>query len=83
MTAVAKSRLKIGIARSVAVLLAMEALVFFLGYVALFVIGALSGGTTEGFRMASGVFYSWFGFALLGLLGWAVFMAILVVSGRK
>ena len=71
------------IARSVAILLAMEVLVFLLGYAAFFAIGALSGGVAEGSRMASGVFFSWCAFALLGLLGWAVCMVILAITRRK
>jgi hypothetical protein len=80
---VTKSRLKVGIATSIALLVAMEALVFLLGYAAFFAVGALSGGMTEGFRMASGALYSWFAFVLLGLFGWAVCMVILVISRRK
>jgi ABC-type branched-subunit amino acid transport system permease subunit len=79
---VTTSRLRIGITRSIAVLLAMEVLVFVLGYVAFFAIGAFSGGMTEGSRMASGVFHSWFAFALLGVIGWAVCMVIWVITGR-
>ena len=78
-----KNRFMIGIARSVAILLAMEGLVFLLSYVAFFTIGVLSGGMAEGSRMASGLFYSWFAFALLGLLGWAVCLVILAITKRK
>ena len=78
-----KNRFMTGIARSIAILLAMEVLVFLLGYVAFFAIGVLSGGMAEGSRMASGVFYSWFAFAVLGLLGWAVCLVILAITRRK
>ena len=62
------------IARGVAILLAMEVLVFLLGYTAFFTIGVLSGGMAEGSRMASGVFYSWSAFVawfvwVVGLYG--------------
>ena len=72
-----------GIARILGLLVAMEFLVFLLGYAAFFTVGALSDGISEGYRSASGVFYSWFAFVLLGLLGWAVLVSVLFVCRRK
>jgi hypothetical protein len=65
-----------------AIFCAMEVLVFLFGYVIEFAIGVTSGGVSEGFRLASGVFYSWFGFVLIGLLGTVVCATILMVKRK-
>lgn len=61
----------------------MEVLVFVLAHAAFFAIGILSGGMGEGFYLASGVFFYWDAFALLGLIGWIVCLVILAVTRRK
>jgi hypothetical protein len=68
---------KVGIMKAVAIFLAMEMLMFLLGTVADFAVGASNGGIPEGFRMASGGLYSWFGFVMLGFIGWLVVMVAL------
>lgn len=78
-----KNSRKIGIARSITLLVVIEVLIFLFGYAAFFAIGAFSGGISEGFGLESGIFYSWFAFVLLGLLGWAVCMTALIVCQQK
>ena len=78
-----KIKKKIGLTKAVALLLAMEILVFLIGYAFGFIIGASSGGLQEGFRLASGVLYSWVAFALLGIIGWSICIAALVFKSQN
>jgi hypothetical protein len=71
-----------GIVKALAILLAAEVSVFLLGCVIFFIIGASSGGMQEGLRMASGVLYSWFAFAVLGFLVGAVCAAITILKHK-
>lgn len=64
------------------IFLAAETLVFLLGFVCFFVVGASSGGIQEGLRMGSGVFYSWFAFAVLGFLVGAVCAAVTIFKHK-
>jgi len=78
-----QNRAKVGIMKAVAIFFAMEILVFLLGAVAGFAVGASNGGVRQGFEMASGVLYSWFGFVLLGFIGWLVVMVALAFRGKS
>lgn len=77
-----QNRRKVGIVRGIAILFAMEVLVFLFAYIAAFIDIASNDGMHEGFRMASGVFYGWFAFVVLGLIAWAVCMLILIFISR-
>ena len=77
-----QNRAKVGIGRAVAILFVTEILVFLLGAMAGFAIGASQNGISAGFKMALGVLYNWFGFAVLGFLGWAVVMGALAVRTK-
>ena len=61
----------------------MEFLIFSLGCVASLAAGAYIGGMAEGFNSVFAVFFYWYAFALLGLLAWAVCIAILAITKRK
>lgn len=71
-----------GITKIISILLTVEIFIFLLGYIFFFVIGALSGGVQEGFRMASGVFYSWFAFAVIGFLIGLACVAIITFKNK-
>jgi hypothetical protein len=68
--------------KAVATFIAMEVLVFLLAAAFYFVIGVSHSGIQEGFRMASGVLYSWFAFVVLGFIGWVVWMVALAFRGK-
>jgi hypothetical protein len=78
-----RNRSKIGIMKAVAIFIAMEILVFLLAAVFYFVIGVSDSGIQGGFQMASGVLYSWFGFVMLGFIGWLVIMIVLAFKGKN
>jgi hypothetical protein len=66
-----------------AIFCAMEVLIFLFGYVIEFAIGVASGGVSEGFRLASGVFYSWIAYVLIGFLGTVVYATILILKRKS
>ena len=74
---VMRNGFKARMVRAVAILFAMEILIFLLGAVAGFAIGVSDSGIQQGFGMASGVLYNWFGFAVLGIVAWVVVMVAL------
>jgi hypothetical protein len=78
-----QNRSRVGIVKAVAIFFAMEVLVFLLGAVVGFAIGVSNGGIQEGFGMASGVLYGWFGFVVLGFIGWVVCMVALAFRGKS
>lgn len=71
-----------GILKILTILFVAEIVVFLFGYVFFFIIGASNGGIQEGFRMASGVLYSWFAFAGLGFLIGLVCIAIIIFKNK-
>jgi len=65
-----------------AIFCALEVLIFLFDYVIEFAIGVASEGVSEGFRLASGVFYSWVAFVLIGFLGALLYATILMVKRK-
>jgi hypothetical protein len=69
---------------AVAIFIAIEILIFLLATAFAFAIGVSNGGIQEGFRMASGVLFGWFGLVVLGVAAWIVCIAALAfASWRK
>jgi hypothetical protein len=71
-----------GIVKTLGILLAAEILVFLLGCVIFFVIGASSGGINNGFNLVAGVFFYWYAWATLGLIVGVVCSAIALIKGK-
>lgn len=74
---------KMGIAKSFGLLVAMELIVFLLGYTVFYVIGAFGDEMENAHGMAAGVFHSWFGFVLLGIFSWIVLMVVMAIARRR
>jgi hypothetical protein len=56
--------------KAILLLALMEALIFSLGWSALFTVGWLDDGVASGLGFASGVVYGWVAFAALGFFAW-------------
>jgi hypothetical protein len=82
-TPVTQSKEKTGLLTVVAIILFAQVLVFVGGYALGFLAGVYTGGISEGFRLASGIFYSWFAYVILGFITAAICVIVILFKRKR